>query len=547
MWRAIHRLRNAKRGAVAPTVALSLFALIGMGGVAFDYAHLADLDTELQNAADQAALAAATQLDGGNNARARATAAAQSLLNNTTYFASDAGTDGSDPRKVTIANVVFYQSYDEATDVYGDPATNDANARVVRVHVGGRRADYALTPVVGAFTSGTIDAEALASLASAVCNVPPLMMCTPAGTDFPTAADIGRGVLLQPGPVVGFWAPGDYGYLDFGDGASGVKINLGRNNEQGGCIDMSNGIPTEPGNKASVTDALNSRFDLYPAASSNCNAGTGDYCPSENTHKDLAKTYEVEVKNWDEPGPGVTPPSNPVIAGTEQCGAAGQKLINTSNQTDQGGLSLPAASAEPPPGMPRDTCHYPSESCSGAKFGDGAWNRNAYLGPTHGTDATTLASSLGKTPATLTRWDVYKWELADPSRRAPKAIDVTPNPIPFKEQGNSGKGTYTFTNRCTFPQPVNGTGVPSSTSQKDRRVLTVAAVDCTGLNGKSDVIVKQWVDVFLVEPSLSRSTPQSPYATSKEQIYVEIIGIAKRPNGQSAFQYYLRQRPRLLR
>jgi hypothetical protein len=85
--------------------------------------------------------------------------------------------------------------------------------------------------------------------------------------------------------------------------------------------------------------------------------------------------------------------------------------------------------------------------------------------------------------------------------------------------------------------------VPSS-SQKDRRVLTVAAVDCTGVNGKSDVIVKQWVDVFLVEPSLSRT---APYATDKEQIYVEIIGVAKLPNGNSAFQNYLRQRPRLLR
>jgi hypothetical protein len=42
---------------VAPTVALSLFALLGAGGLAFDYARLASLDTELQNAADQAALA----------------------------------------------------------------------------------------------------------------------------------------------------------------------------------------------------------------------------------------------------------------------------------------------------------------------------------------------------------------------------------------------------------------------------------------------------------------------------------------------------------
>src|SRR3546814_2886644 len=54
-------LARSEAGAVAPTVALSLFGLIAAGGLAFDYARLASLDTELQNAADHAALAAASQ------------------------------------------------------------------------------------------------------------------------------------------------------------------------------------------------------------------------------------------------------------------------------------------------------------------------------------------------------------------------------------------------------------------------------------------------------------------------------------------------------
>ena len=37
-------------GAVAPTIALSLSALIAVGGIAFDYARMASLDTELQDA-----------------------------------------------------------------------------------------------------------------------------------------------------------------------------------------------------------------------------------------------------------------------------------------------------------------------------------------------------------------------------------------------------------------------------------------------------------------------------------------------------------------
>jgi Flp pilus assembly protein TadG len=81
-------LRNSD-GAVAPTIALSLIGLIAAGGIGFDYARLASLDTELQNAADQAALAAATQLDGQADASTRAVAAAQSLIENESLLGND--------------------------------------------------------------------------------------------------------------------------------------------------------------------------------------------------------------------------------------------------------------------------------------------------------------------------------------------------------------------------------------------------------------------------------------------------------------------------
>jgi Flp pilus assembly protein TadG len=84
MLRPLRTFLRSADGAVAPTIALSLAALIAAGGIAFDYARLASMDTELQSAADQAALAAATQLDGEANARARATAAAQNLVANLT-------------------------------------------------------------------------------------------------------------------------------------------------------------------------------------------------------------------------------------------------------------------------------------------------------------------------------------------------------------------------------------------------------------------------------------------------------------------------------
>src|SRR3546814_460296 len=82
-------LLRSEAGAVAPTVALSLFGLIAAGGLAFDYARLASLDTELQQAADHAALAAASQLDGETGACARAAQAASAMVVNETRFAND--------------------------------------------------------------------------------------------------------------------------------------------------------------------------------------------------------------------------------------------------------------------------------------------------------------------------------------------------------------------------------------------------------------------------------------------------------------------------
>ena len=55
MMRSVWSLSRNSDGAVAATVGLSLFALIAVGGIAFDYARLASLDSELQDAADQAA------------------------------------------------------------------------------------------------------------------------------------------------------------------------------------------------------------------------------------------------------------------------------------------------------------------------------------------------------------------------------------------------------------------------------------------------------------------------------------------------------------
>jgi len=381
MIRSIRSLWGKSDGAVAPTVALSLFALIAAGGIAFDYAHMASLDTEMQSAADQAALAAATQLDGTDGAIQRATAAANSLLTNRTLFASDPSASGS---AVTVANLTFYPT---ATDAENDTNgfTNVANfetAHFVRVRLGARRAYFALTPVVGAISSGDIGAEAVAGLKSAICKVPPLMMCNPSetntSTSFDPAAYIGKGIkLVAVGSGGGAWAPGDFGYLQNQNGvngAPGLRQLLGWNLVPGNCLNVDTG-DTKPGATTTVTDSINTRFDIYESGPS-CPSG-GNCSPSSNTVKDVVRPLSNASCTYGNGGQGWQLPAD------------GDYYGSGSFPSSTGIATIPASNATM--GFPRDVCHAVSSNgnCTNGRTGDGGWDRNSYFKVNYGWNAGT--------------------------------------------------------------------------------------------------------------------------------------------------------------
>ena len=268
--------------------------LIAAGGVAFDYARLASMDTELQSAADQAALAAATQLDGSSGACSRAANAARSMLLNETRMANDGNASG---RQITIplettcdavGQVRFWQNITKTT-----AATSDANAKFVEVTVDARTANYAFTPIAAAFSSGPISATAFSGLDSAICKVPPLMMCNPNESGDPAftiANYVGKGVRLVGNDGGGFYGPGNFGFLDVGagNGASTLRQELGGTNVPGNCVSGST-VETETGNIITVRDALNTRFGIYDGGALNQPCGNnGAGCPpSANMRKDL--------------------------------------------------------------------------------------------------------------------------------------------------------------------------------------------------------------------------------------------------------------------
>lgn len=537
MRRVVQKLCRSERGAVAPTIALSLTGLIAIGGIAFDYARMAAMDTELQSAADQAALAAASQLDNQTGTCARAAAAAQSMLANRTYMANDSSgiavTIPSEPTCDAIGQVRFYQDIGKT-----QAATSDANAKFVQVQVNSRRAFYALTPIVGAFSSGPITALAFAGMTSAVCKTPPVMICNPqetgSNTTFDLAALQGKGLkLVSQGGGSGSWAPGNYGYLDThggSSGAPGLREGLGWGTPPGDCVSAT-GVDTKPGVSTTVTDALNTRFDIYDGTNS-CPSGGG--CPASiDSVKDVMRPANASGGNSCKMhNQGWQLPSGSYY---------GSGSVPSSATTALATSVIPASM-----GHPRDMCHAVDSAVSGActgPIGDGNWDRDAYFRTNYVRSNGTRWSHgdwMANTglSATAQRYDVYKWEIAHVNTIVDGVTILGPQPV-----GASGNTKVAYGKPVCSPTQGYGSGTTPSPTTPDRRKFSVAIVNCLqqGVNGNStNVQVKDWIDVFLVEPSLNRAR------TNAGDIYVEVIGRTVNVSDAGAVQLVKKSVPYLI-
>jgi Flp pilus assembly protein TadG len=548
---SIRGVLNNSSGAVAPTVALSLFGLIAAGGVAFDYARMAGMDTELQSAADQAALAAASQLDGNDGACARAAAAAANMLSNKTLFANDSkGTAINVQEESTCdatGKIRFWQ--DKAKT---QPATSDEEAKFVEVEVDPRESFFALTPIVAAFSSGEMKAIAFAGEDSAICKVPPVMLCNPeegSDPDFTLANYIGKGIRLVANDGGGIYGPGNFGFLDTGagNGAATLAQLLGQQNVPGDCV-SGDGVDTETGSIISVRDALNTRMGIYDQGLNVACGGRGDaQCPpSTNIRKDFVLR-----------GNGDTIAQLGFVTGVGGNGwavATNGYPGSSPSSWSAHALSDSEIAAVAPMGYPEDICHAFSKDqasslggyCAGDRVGDGNWDRFAYfrsntasypefvgfLKTNAGNMATfnaDLMSWFGT--ATPSRYQVYQWEMDH-------------SPARLNSQATGSNNVY------SRPGDLAGepAGVGPGPTQPDRRVLSVAVINCTaeGVSGHTTGInVKKWIDVFLVQPSEAR-TIGGHKLTENGDIYVEVIGQTQNANDEGAVQLVKKSVPYLI-
>ena len=539
----LKRFRKEESGAVAATYALTIIPLVAMAGLGFDYARMAGMDSELQNGADQAALAAATQLDGKAGACARAGNAAIGLVTNQTILADDEGaiTVGT---AVAIANdqcgafpgIRFFEEYtDPATFTV---ATTDANANFVEVTIDGSKVTFSIVAAAGAEDADGI-ALAVAGLGSALCKVPPIMMCNPnesSDPSFTVANYVGKGIRLvanvngqngageDPDEPTGSYGPGVFGYLETnaGNGAIATARTLGRAAPPGDCV-SADGADVKPGQQVSVLDALNTRFGVFDNGLNNVCGNNGALCPpSGNARIDLVQKASNGA-------------SCRISSQGFQVGNRPYRPTSPVNDIDPTNI--------PPMGYPRDQCHAVSlaGACSGngnARIGDGNWDRAAYYATNGYGSMPSTWSNYGYPEltgrSTPTRYQQYRYEYDNRATMLTRK-DISNPPganVDFWQQG---------TPLCNAPGVA-----PASTP--DRRVLSIAVINCTAENvgaSTTDADIEKFVDVFLVEPTARRTFGGTKY-TNNSDVYIEVIGSTTVGGGASEGQEIRKDVPYLI-
>ena len=501
--RAVGRLCRNESGGVAIYVALISVLMLGFGALVVDLGRLFTLQTELQNAADTAALSGAKELDGSSTAITRARLAAKNaFISNRQTFA----TGGSD---VTFedSNIRFLDSLPASDD---DPITSSHvttdpfQARFIEVTASTRNVNYLLAPVLSlriggdgsAPTSGAASAVAVAGNNQVTCNYPAFMMCNPAETAANPGAqfDIDPGIiieLVENGDQNATWAPGNFGLIDPpGQTTAGAPAvtewiaTAGTSNCLSSLVSQNTGVQVGP-----TEEGLNVRFDMFMGQFKN-DDGRADLAPATNVTKGRYK----------------------------ECGGAGAGC---------GSYTFPNHDPANGLGMPTHTC-YDSDTCAGltsynnSKFApvlsdaewadywalnhDGlAFNTLAYTDSSVDLDGDGFSDPIDLDgSSSISRWEMYNWE------------NLSGN-IPDNTSPAGGNSDSSAENG----NPKNYTG--AGTASANRRIVSVAVMNCIDQNIKGNTSnsgkLIQPIDItkiFLVKPV--------PTASEGHAIFVEVAG-----------------------
>jgi Flp pilus assembly protein TadG len=412
----LRRFARNERGAVLILFAMSLITMVGMAALSSDLGRQMRMNTELQEMADAAALAAAKELDGEGDAIARAVAAATFLRDrvnraNVSTFAQN------DVRLVELRFAREWRDLDAnrvplAVVTLPGGALPDASVQRQAAWVQAVTDVGSVTTIFAGVLGGPAQmqtsARATAGTEYVACAVQPLFMCLP-----PEGVNLDPGMMIRvrqsPGSA---WGPGNFGLLqppnEEKDNAAKINQRITRNLARSDPpICFVNALrPTQGIKKDAVHDGLNVRFDIF-----------------DKNNKDP----EIEL-----------PPAPNVLKGVTA--DSGDSCVKTPFQW-KNNTAYPGR-------MPRDPC-FATDTCDAGAFGKGGWDATEYWQHHHGE---TIPGGLN------TRFAVYMAQMGlnvdGTSRTKPPASTEPMAPV------------------CAPSIPITGIG------SWERRVIYAAMIDC---------------------------------------------------------------------
>ena len=249
--------RKNERGSILATSAVGMLSILLAVGLGVDVSRFYLVKTELQNAADAAALAAAAQLNGDSTGINKAITAATTTIQNNYDF---------NKTGVTIATVEFSQSLN-GTYSGGGSVPSPANIKFVKVTTAQSPVGISFAAVVLGPTKN-LSAEATAGYSvplNEICNWLPVSVI-----DYGTPISAGNTYTFRS-PAGGAISPGNYQILAVaGRGGSDVRVGLAAGVDLCAGPGATYEVDTKPGvSSGPVRQGVNTRFDDYQTSAVN--------------------------------------------------------------------------------------------------------------------------------------------------------------------------------------------------------------------------------------------------------------------------------------
>jgi Flp pilus assembly protein TadG len=267
------RRHGRERGGVAVLVALVLAVLVGFAGIVLDLGRLFVNKTELQNAADACALAAANQLVCDPSAGPCPAAFLEDAEAAGIFVAARNTSDFQDGA-VTIApgDVKFHTAIGPNSAYLARTDGANANSKFAMCTARSAAISTRFMQVLQEFTPSAVEARAVATLApgQTACNASPVGVCSKPGSTAPNYGySIGEWIVSSFNRGTGgnddTNLEGNFRWVDFtpnAGGANEVRDQLLGNGSVCG-IRVGDDV-REQGVKQGAKSAWNTRFGIYP-------------------------------------------------------------------------------------------------------------------------------------------------------------------------------------------------------------------------------------------------------------------------------------------